>query len=200
MLESSLVYTITRTLPESLVLVLSGLILLGIGIDIDKSKVIKKGMLLGFIIGIIRLLPINFGVHSILSMVALGVILFKCSNNDIIKSMVSTCLVWLSLALSEGIYVLIATNILNIKIEKLMDNSSLQGAIITLPLLVIMFLIVIILKYIKDDILKVISSYAEIDEDGLEIKMSKTRSETDDKPVSALVANIPLKNIKERKI
>ena len=38
------------------------------------------------------------------------------------------------------------------------------------------------------------------DEDGLEIKMSKTRSETDDKPVSALVANIPLKNIKERKI
>ena len=66
MLESSLVYTITRTLPESLVLVLSGLILLGIGIDIDKSKVIKKGMLLGFIIGIIRLLPINFGVHSIL--------------------------------------------------------------------------------------------------------------------------------------
>ena len=89
---------------------------------------------------------------------------------------------------------------LNIKIEKLMDNSSLQGAIITLPSLVIMFLIVIILKYIKDDILKVISSYAEIDEDGLEIKMSKTRSETDDKPVSALVANIPLKNIKERKI
>ena len=111
-------------------------------------------MLLGFIIGIIRLLPTNFGVHSILSMVALGVILFKCSNNDIIKSMVSTCLVWLSLALSEGIYVLIATNILNIKIEKLMDNSSLQGAIITLPSLVIMFLIVIILKYIKDDILK----------------------------------------------
>lgn len=87
-------------------------------------------------------------------MVALGVILFKCSNNDIIKSMVSTCLVWLYLALSEGIYVLIATNILNIKIEKLMDNSSLQGAIITLPSLVIMFLIVIILKYIKDDILK----------------------------------------------
>lgn len=47
MLESSLVYTITRTLPESLVLVLSGLILLGIGIDIDKSKVIKKRYVIG---------------------------------------------------------------------------------------------------------------------------------------------------------
>ena len=140
MLESSLVYTITRTLPESLVLVLSGLILLGIGIDIDKSKVIKKGMLLGFIIGIIRLLPINFGVHSILSMVALGVILFKCSNNDIIKSMVSTCLVWLSLALSEGIYVLIATNILNIKIEKAMKSVE---PIITLVIGLIIGLFII---------------------------------------------------------
>ena len=57
-----------------------------------------------------------------------------------------------------------------------------------------------LLEAIKDDILKVISNYAEIDEDGLDIKMSKTRSETDDKPVSALVANIPLKNIKERKM
>ena len=57
-----------------------------------------------------------------------------------------------------------------------------------------------LLEAIKDDILKVISNYAEIDETGLEIKMSKTRSENDDKPVSALVANIPLKNIKERKM
>ena len=53
---------------------------------------------------------------------------------------------------------------------------------------------------IKDDILKVISNYAEIEEEGLEIKMSKTRSENGDKAVSALVANIPLKNLKDRKI
>lgn len=57
-----------------------------------------------------------------------------------------------------------------------------------------------LLNMIKDDILKVISNYAEIEEDGLEIKMSKTRSENGDKAVSALVANIPLKNLKDRKI
>ena len=38
------------------------------------------------------------------------------------------------------------------------------------------------------------------EEDGLEIKMSKSRGDNDDMPVSALVANIPLKNIKERKM
>ena len=47
-------------------------------------------------------------------------------------------------------------------------------------------------------LLEVIANYAEIEDDGLEIKMSKCRGEHDDKPVSALVANIPLKNIKDR--
>nr|WP_294573634.1 hypothetical protein [uncultured Romboutsia sp.] len=152
MLESSLVYIIARTFPESIVAVLSGMILLGI--NIDKGKVLKYGIYLGFIISIIRLLPINFGVHSILSMIAVWMILFKNSSNDIIKSIVSTCLVWISLALSEGIYILIATDILNIGVEKLMDNTSLNGAIITLPSLLIMFLIVILIKYIKCNILK----------------------------------------------
>lgn len=57
-----------------------------------------------------------------------------------------------------------------------------------------------LLEAIKDDILKVISNYADIEEYGLEIKMSKTRGENDDRPVSALVANIPLKNLKDRRM
>ena len=57
-----------------------------------------------------------------------------------------------------------------------------------------------LIDLIKTDILKVIANYAEIEEDGLEIKMSKSRGDNDDMPVSALVANIPLKNIKERKM
>lgn len=56
------------------------------------------------------------------------------------------------------------------------------------------------LDMIKTDILKVISNYAEIEEDGLEIKMSKSRGDQEDMTVSALVANIPLKNIKDRSV
>ena len=152
MLESSLVYIITRTFPESLILVLSGVVLLGI--NIDKKRIFKDGIILGMIIGIIRLLPITFGVHSILSMISLCIILLRYDNNDIVKSMVSTCLVWISLALSECIYILISISILNIKVERLTDNTTLQGAIITLPSLLIMFLIVLLLKYAKDNILK----------------------------------------------
>lgn len=55
-----------------------------------------------------------------------------------------------------------------------------------------------LLDMIKTDILRVIANYAEIEEDGLEIKMSKSRGDQENIPVSALVANIPLKNIKDR--
>ena len=151
-LESSLVYIVARTFPESLIMVLSGMVLLGT--NIDKKRVFKNGIILGIIVGLIRALPISFGVHSIISMITLLTILFKCANNDIVKSMVSTCLVWISLALSEGIYLLIATKLLNIRFEDLMDNSSIYGAIITLPSLLIMFLIVILIKLVKDNLLK----------------------------------------------
>ena len=139
-------------MPATLILVLSGVVLLGI--NIDKKRIFKDGIILGMIIGIIRLLPITFGVHSILSMISLCIILLRYDNNDIVKSMVSTCLVWISLALSECIYILISISFLNIKVERLTDNTTLQGAIITLPSLLIMFLIVLLLKYAKDNILK----------------------------------------------
>ncbi len=152
MLESSLVYIVARTFPESLILVLSGVILLGL--NIDKKKILKLGIILGIIIGSIRLLPISFGVHTILAMTSLWYMLFKYSDKDVIKPMISTGLVWISLVLSEGIYVLIATTFMGINIESLMDNSSLQGAILTLPSLIIMFLIVILLRYIKNSVVR----------------------------------------------
>lgn len=40
-----------------------------------------------------------------------------------------------------------------------------------------------LLDLIKSDILKVIANYAEIEEDGLEIKMAKSRSDEEDGPI-----------------
>jgi cell division topological specificity factor len=52
---------------------------------------------------------------------------------------------------------------------------------------------------IKGDIVKVISQYAEIDEAEIEIKMTKMKKEGNKSPVSALVANIPIVNVKDKK-
>ncbi|MGI6704139.1 MAG: cell division topological specificity factor MinE [Clostridia bacterium] len=52
------------------------------------------------------------------------------------------------------------------------------------------------LEMIKGDIIRVISDYMEIDEDNLEVKMTKTKSDEDESMVPALVANIPIKRMK----
>ncbi len=54
------------------------------------------------------------------------------------------------------------------------------------------------LEMVKGDIIKVISDYMEIDEDGLDIKLTKTKRDYDDSSVPALVANIPIKKMKDR--
>ncbi len=53
------------------------------------------------------------------------------------------------------------------------------------------------LEMIKGEILDVISDYIEIDESGLDIKLTRTKREEDGSTVPALVANIPIRKMKE---
>lgn len=52
------------------------------------------------------------------------------------------------------------------------------------------------LEMVKGEIIKVISHYMEIDEGELDIQLTRTKSEDGDRVVPALVANIPIKNVK----
>lgn len=54
-----------------------------------------------------------------------------------------------------------------------------------------------LLEMIKGDIIRIISEYAEIDEEGLDIKLTRMKTENNQTPVSALVANIPIKKMKD---
>ena len=53
------------------------------------------------------------------------------------------------------------------------------------------------LEMIKGELIQVISDYMEIDEKGLEVKLTRTRREYDNSTVPALVANIPIKRMKD---
>ena len=56
-----------------------------------------------------------------------------------------------------------------------------------------------IMEQIKNDIIAVISKYIEIDQDGLDIKITQTESEAHNGSVPALFANIPIKDMKSSK-
>lgn len=52
------------------------------------------------------------------------------------------------------------------------------------------------LDMVKGEIIKVIQNYMDIDENALDIQLTKTKSESGNRVVPALVANIPIKNVK----
>ena len=54
------------------------------------------------------------------------------------------------------------------------------------------------LDMIKTDIIRVITEYADIDEEGLDIKMTRMKRDGDSRPMSALVANIPILKMKNK--
>lgn len=53
------------------------------------------------------------------------------------------------------------------------------------------------LEMVKGEIIKVIQNYMDIDQDALDIQITRTKSEKRGSTVPALVANIPIKKVKE---
>lgn len=54
-----------------------------------------------------------------------------------------------------------------------------------------------IMEQIKNDMIRVLSKYVEIDLDGLDIKIEQTESEGNNGMVPALFANIPIKDMRQ---
>ena len=52
------------------------------------------------------------------------------------------------------------------------------------------------LDMIKGEIIKVIQHYMDIDEGALDIQLTRTKSDDGDRVVPALVANIPIRNVR----
>lgn len=148
MLSSSLGYIIIRSFPECICLILSSFILLGI--DLNLGEILKKSIVFVIIVFGIRLLPISFGIHTILILFILGIILYKFKNQNIISTIFTTAETCMCLAMSEGIYMIIATNIFKIPVDIITDNTKITSAILSLPSLGIFVLLVILLKSIQE--------------------------------------------------
>lgn len=53
------------------------------------------------------------------------------------------------------------------------------------------------LEMLKSEIIKVITNYMDVDEDALDIQLTRTKSDDGESMVPALFANIPIRNIKK---
>ena len=152
MLNSSLSYIIIRSLPECILLIISSYILMNI--KLDKIDILKKSILYLIILTLIRVLPINFGIHTVLSMFVLGTILYRLKGQDIINTILTISKIFICLAMSEGIYMVMANDVMGIHLKLLTHNTKIVSAMLTLPSLLIFFILVLIIKMLTNKIYK----------------------------------------------
>lgn len=150
MLNSSLSYVIIRSFPESIFLILSGYILFNLNINL--KNIIRNSLFYLVILTCIRMLPISFGIHTILSMFVIGMIFYKFENQQIISTIINVSKIYICIAISEGIYMTIADKILKIPTQTLTNNTSINSAILSLPSLLIFILLIIGLNLITKKI------------------------------------------------
>ena len=150
MLNSSLSYVIIRSFPESVFLVLAGYILFNL--DINLKSIIKNSLFYLVTLTCIRMLPISFGIHTILSTLVIGMIFYKFEKQQIIQTIINISQIYICLAISEVMYMFIADKILKIPTEILANNTSINSAVLSLPSLIIFILLFITLSLLTKKI------------------------------------------------
>ncbi len=145
MLKISILEFILRTLPESCILILAGYVF-------SKRKIHKKNfclssMVLATVTYLVRILPIHFGVHTIILIMAYILVCVWINNIDTIKAISAVLVSASMLFVFEGINFYLLVNLFKIKTEIAFNKPILK--ILYLYPSLILFGIVIFLAYKK---------------------------------------------------
>ena len=139
MLKLSVVELFIRLIPEVLVLIFAAYAFSKV--KIEREKYIISSILLGICVFSIRMLPINYGVHTILNIIALIIISTSINKIDTIISVRSSIMISILLFICEGINVMVLKAIVGDKLDSIVANS-ISKAIYFFPSLVLLALIV----------------------------------------------------------
>lgn len=129
-----------RVLPESFLFVLA--VYIFSQTKIDKKKYFISGLIFSIVVFIIRRLPINYGVHMILSVLFLLFISTKYNKIDVISSIRSIILTYLIQLISEALNILFL-NITNVNLEVAFLNPITKN-LLGIPSIIFTFLIIMI--------------------------------------------------------
>lgn len=146
MLRTSLGYILVRTFPECAIVLLIGCYFLNL--KISMATLLKKTLMLGVIQSCIRMLPISFGIHTIIGMALVLFVLVNMSEKSFINCIMALCKIFLCLILSESIYIWLLIDVLNVPEMAIVNNYTVMGAIYSLPCLILFAVLCILLELI----------------------------------------------------
>jgi branched-subunit amino acid transport protein AzlD len=134
-----------RTIPEGFLFILA--IYVFSEINIDRKKYIISSLVFSSSVYIIRLLPINYGVHMILSVLVLLFISIAYNKVEAIQSVKSIIILYMIQLISEAVNVLLL-NLMKLDLDKLFKDP-IKKSILGLPSLLITLIIIIIFYLIN---------------------------------------------------
>lgn len=108
---------------------------------LDKKRYLLSSILLGISVFFVRMLPINYGVHTILNIIMLTIISYCINKIDMIESIKASIVTAMFLFILEGINMLTLTFLFKDKIERIIADVTLK-TIFGLPSLICFGLIV----------------------------------------------------------
>ena len=147
MLELQPIEFFLRAIPEGFLFMFA--IYVFSKVKINKRKYIISSIVYSISIFMIRRLPINYGVHTILAIVALLFLSIILNKIDVIKVIRSTILAFLLQFISETINLLLIQNIPNIDINKIFTDVTLKS-LFGLPSLALSWVVLILIyRYYK---------------------------------------------------
>lgn len=150
MLEVRPIEFLLRSLPEGFIVVLA--IYIFSKVDINKKKYLSTSVVFSIITFTVRLLPINYGVHMVLSVLFLLFIIVSYNKIDAVSAIKSIIFIYLIQFISEAINVLIL-NFMNVDLDTQFKNpiyksifkNPIYKSIIGIPSLIITGVIILII-------------------------------------------------------
>ena len=121
MLRVSIFEFLVRIIPESFLLMLALFAICNVKIQINRY--IISSILLGVLQYSIRLLPINYGVNTILGIFGMIIIMYRLNKADIVLTIKASLIITIVLFICEWINVFLLNIIFKERLEELMING-----------------------------------------------------------------------------
>jgi branched-subunit amino acid transport protein AzlD len=146
MLQQGILSFITRLVPEAFLVLYS--IYKLTNTKVNTQKIFLSSIIAGIIVFIIRLLPIHFGVHTILGIMLYIFLAVKLNKIELHKAITTALVLEILLFVSDFILIIVYSKLFKFSTEALVGKTWLS-AIAGIPSLFLFYMMVLIILFFK---------------------------------------------------
>jgi len=151
MLKVTILEFFIRFVPESFLVIIAGNIFANK--RIERTPLIISGVILSISIYLIRMLPILFGVHTVLGAAVAAILFIVVNKIPVTRAISSTFVIIIILGISETLNLIFIQEVLKVDIQKILANPV-EKVLYFIPSMLIVvcniILFYIVLKKIKN--------------------------------------------------